>query len=164
MPVSLQLVQSGGVGMVTWSVQGLPPGLTCDSFGLIAGAPAPSGVAAHFITVTATDGNFASDTVSFTWTTMCRVPAVVGLRESEAVADLRAAGLSVGPHTLNSQCLDVAGAVITQSYPGDVLLPEATQVRLSVSTGRDRKTAIPASSSERGPRRGPGSRPRPQDA
>jgi beta-lactam-binding protein with PASTA domain len=75
--------------------------------------------------------------VEFTWTTVCRVPPVIGLGESEAVADLRAAGLRVGPHTLDNGCLAAAGVVIAQTYPADTLLPEATAARLTVSTGRD---------------------------
>jgi prepilin-type N-terminal cleavage/methylation domain-containing protein len=63
---SLQLKATGGVPPVTWSADGLPPGLSVTSTGLISGSPTAAG--AYAVTVTATDGAGLADSAAFTWT------------------------------------------------------------------------------------------------
>jgi prepilin-type N-terminal cleavage/methylation domain-containing protein len=63
---SLQLHATGGVAPVTWSADGLPPGLTVTSTGLISGSPTAAG--AYAVTATATDGAGLADSSAFTWT------------------------------------------------------------------------------------------------
>jgi hypothetical protein len=134
---SLQLTVIGGASPITWTVEGLPPGLTCNAVGLITGIPVISGAATHLVTASATDVNLATSTVSFIWTTQSQVPDVIGMREAQAVALVRAAGFNVGPHTLDNHCLDFAGNVIAQTHPGGALLPEGFEIRLTVSSGVD---------------------------
>ena len=96
-----------------------------------------SGAATHLVTASATDVNLAASTVAFTWTTQSQVPDVIGMREAQAIALVRAAGFNVGPHTLDNHCLDFAGNVIAQTHPGGALLPEGFEIRLTVSSGLD---------------------------
>jgi hypothetical protein len=135
--ISLQLTAMGGASPVTWTVEGLPPGLSCNEVGLITGMPVASGAATHLVTASATDANLAGSTVSFTWTTQAQVPDVIGMREAEAVALVRVAGFKVGPHALDNHCLDFAGNVIAQTHPGGAVLPEGFEIRLTVSSGLD---------------------------
>lgn len=141
----LQLTAIGGVGPITWAAEGLPPGLVCDANGLISGVPVASGVAAHPVTISATDANLTTSSVGFSWTTEAQVPDVRGMREADAAVLVRAAGLTVGPHTLDNHCLDVRGNVIAQTHPGGALLPEGFEIRLTVSSGlnNQHKPCIP---------------------
>jgi metallophosphoesterase (TIGR03767 family) len=136
---TLQLTAIGGTGPITWTVDGLPPGLSGNRDGLITGTPVAGGTAGHLVTATATDANLAADTVGFTWTTQSLVPDVIGLPEAQAVALMKAAGLRVGPHTLDNRCLDFAGNVVAQTYPGGTNLPENFEIRLTVSSGLNNK-------------------------
>ena len=52
---------------------------------------------------------------------------------------MRAAGLTVGPATLDNHCLGPAGRVVGQNHPAGAVLPEGTEIRLSVSTGLNNK-------------------------
>jgi hypothetical protein len=113
----------------------LPHGLTCTTTGPISGVPAPGGPALQFVTVTATDANLASGSASFSLTTAAQVPDVLGMKQVPAVAELRAAGFTNGPATLSNQCLGRAGFVVGLSHPAGVVLPEGTEIRLTVSTG-----------------------------
>jgi len=62
----LPLVASGGTAPYTWSVTGLPAGLTASSGGLVSGTPTTSGT--YSVTVTATDSVGGSGSATFTWT------------------------------------------------------------------------------------------------
>jgi metallophosphoesterase (TIGR03767 family) len=137
--ISLQLTAIGGASPIAWTVEGLPPGLSCNAAGLITGIPVASGAATHLVTASATDANLAASTVSFTWTTQSQVPDVIGMSEAQAVALVRAAGFKIGPHTLDNHCLDFAGNVIAQTHPGGALLPEGFEIRLTVSSGLDNR-------------------------
>jgi len=138
-PVTLQLLATGGTGQITWTADSLPHGLTCTTTGLISGVPAPGGPALQFVTLTATDANLASGSASFTWTTAAQVPDLLGMKQAPAVAELRAAGFADGPATLSNQCLGKAGSVVGQSHPASTVLPEGTEIRLTVSTGLNNK-------------------------
>lgn len=138
-PVTLQLLATGGTGQITWTADSLPHGLTCTTTGLISGVPAPGGPALQFVTLTATDANLASGSASFTWTTAAQVPDLLGMKQAPAVGELRAAGFTDGPATLSNQCLGKAGSVVGQSHPAGTVLPEGTEIRLTVSTGLNNK-------------------------
>jgi prepilin-type N-terminal cleavage/methylation domain-containing protein len=92
--VSTQLVASGGTLPRTWTVTGLPSGLTFAGTGLITGTPTTAGtytVAAH---VQDRDGN--SDDATFTWT----VTALPSLTSPGAQAFRTATAVSL-PITLS---------------------------------------------------------------
>jgi len=62
----LQLAASGGTSPYTWSVAGLPPGLTASTGGLVTGTPSAAGT--YTITATATDSVGGIGSTSFSWT------------------------------------------------------------------------------------------------
>jgi hypothetical protein len=62
----LQLAASGGTAPYTWSVTGLPAGLTAGSSGLVSGTPTTSGT--YSVTATATDSVGGTGSTTFTWT------------------------------------------------------------------------------------------------
>jgi hypothetical protein len=63
---SLQLISSGGAGVITWGGSQLPPGLTISAGGLISGTPTTVG--AYSLTVTATDTFGLIGSAVFNWT------------------------------------------------------------------------------------------------
>lgn len=137
--VFLQLTASGGAWPVTWAADGLPRGLTCSTTGLITGVPVTGGPATQFVTVSATDASLAAGTTGFRWTTAAQVPDLLGLTRTAAIAEVRTAGLTAGPVALDNQCLGPAGSVVGQNHPAGAVLPEGTEIRLSVSTGLNNK-------------------------
>lgn len=65
-PASLQILSSGGRLPLTWSVTGLPPGLSMTSGGLITGTPTTAGSSS--VKVTVTDRDSRTDDSTFAWT------------------------------------------------------------------------------------------------
>ncbi|BCJ32000.1 putative Ig domain-containing protein [Actinocatenispora sera] len=63
--VSLQLSASGGTAPYTWSVTGLPAGLSASSSGKITGSPTTAGTST--VKATATDAAGKTGTASFSW-------------------------------------------------------------------------------------------------
>jgi hypothetical protein len=138
-PASLQLLASGGAGPIVWTADSLPNGLACSTGGLITGVPVPGGPATQVVTVTATDANLTAGRTTFFWTTDAQVPDVLGMTQALAIAELHAAGLTVGAASKDNHCLGPAGTVVGQSHPAGAILPEGTEIRLSVSTGVNNK-------------------------
>ncbi|TWP44782.1 S8 family serine peptidase [Lentzea tibetensis] len=64
--VSLQLAATGGTSPYTWSVTGLPAGLSASSSGLISGTPTTAGTST--VTATVTDSAGKTGSASFSWT------------------------------------------------------------------------------------------------
>lgn len=62
----LQLAASGGTAPYTWSVAGLPPGLTASAGGLVTGTPTTTGT--YTVTATATDSVGGTGSTSISWT------------------------------------------------------------------------------------------------
>jgi beta-lactam-binding protein with PASTA domain len=89
--------------------------------------------------VSATDANLAAGTTAFRWTTAAQAPDLLGMAQAMAIAEARAAGLTVGRSTLDNHCLGPAGSVVGQSHPAGEVLPEGTEIRLSVATGLNTK-------------------------
>jgi prepilin-type N-terminal cleavage/methylation domain-containing protein len=71
--VSFQLVASGGTLPRTWTVGGLPTGVTSTAAGLVSGTPTTPGTYAVAAHVSDRDGN--SDDATFTWT-VAALPAL----------------------------------------------------------------------------------------
>jgi large repetitive protein len=71
---SASLAATGGTGGVTWSVSGLPGGLTATSAGAISGTPTASG--SFTVSVTATDSKGVTASKSYT-VTIAAVPLVI---------------------------------------------------------------------------------------
>ncbi|MEU0885314.1 S8 family serine peptidase [Lentzea sp. NPDC005914] len=65
-PVSLQLAATGGTPPYTWSVSGLPAGLSANASGAISGTPTTAGTST--VTATVTDSAGKTGTTTFTWT------------------------------------------------------------------------------------------------
>lgn len=63
--VSLQIVAAGGTLPRTWTLTGLPPGLTCTSAGLISGSPTTAGT--YTVSAHVRDRELKSDDATFTW-------------------------------------------------------------------------------------------------
>ena len=89
--------------------------------------------------MTATDINLTSGAAAFSWTTEAEVPDVLGMTQAQAVAEVGAAGLTVGPVSKDNHCLGPAGTVVGQSHPARQILPAGTEIRLNVSTGLNNK-------------------------
>jgi hypothetical protein len=64
--VSLQLAASGGTPPYTWSVSGLPAGLSASASGAISGTPTTAGTST--VTATVTDSAGKTGSATFTWT------------------------------------------------------------------------------------------------
>jgi prepilin-type N-terminal cleavage/methylation domain-containing protein len=64
--VSLQIVSTGGTVPLTWSVTGLPAGLTMSNAALVTGTPTTAGT--YSVTVKTTDKEKRNDDSTFTWT------------------------------------------------------------------------------------------------
>jgi PASTA domain len=76
---------------------------------------------------------------ALTWTILVTVPNVMGSSKQQAGAQLLNAHLTLGSVSLDNGCIDFAGYVLNQiPSPGD-LVPESTNVRLTVSSGLDQK-------------------------
>lgn len=63
---SLQITSTGGRLPLTWTVTGLPPGLTMSSSALISGTPTTAGT--YTVVVRVTDRDARTDDTTFTWT------------------------------------------------------------------------------------------------
>mgnify|MGYP003342865460 CR=1 FL=1 len=92
---SQQLVVSGAVGSVTWAIagiNGLPPGLSLSSNGIISGTPTTNGSYPFAISATDSTGNIATANftitigATFTITTTTLPNATVGVAYSQALA------------------------------------------------------------------------------
>jgi subtilisin family serine protease len=64
--VNLQLSATGGTPPYTWTVTGLPPGLSASTGGLITGAPTTAGT--YTVTATVSDSASKTGSATFTWT------------------------------------------------------------------------------------------------
>ncbi|SEO47012.1 TIGR03767 family metallophosphoesterase [Actinacidiphila rubida] len=119
----IALTATGAVGAVTWSAQGLPPGLSLDpAAGTITGIPTQAGT--YTVTATATDSLPESTTTTFTltvvayesWTTMTdhRVLAIPDLSTVYRDAPNSAAGFASASSFVHVD--------ITHTYVGDLII------------------------------------------
>jgi hypothetical protein len=130
--VSLSPSATGGQLPYTWSVTGLPAGLSANAAGQITGTVAPSPYT-NIVTITATDalGQHAAKTL--TWTVPAVVPDVRFFDQFSAEQMIIDAGLVVGYVGTLDDCVD-PGYVTSQSPHGGTQVPPGTQVSITVST------------------------------
>lgn len=132
---SVTLSATGGTAPYTWSVSGLPPGLTSQG-GTISGSPTTAG--SFPVSAVATDvTGERSGPVSFTWTVaVITVPDVTGLLVSTATGRLRAAGLGqpTQHNVVDANCNEPVGTVIGQVPAAGTTEPAGFVVHLEVET------------------------------
>jgi alpha-tubulin suppressor-like RCC1 family protein len=132
-PVNTSLSVSGGTGPYTWSITGLPPGLSGNAAGQIFGTPAPTGWTTWWVTATVTDSFGRSGLRSFTWTNVVLVPYLLGLSESQATSLITGSGL-VADVSYTHACVD-PGDVLNQNPSGGVAVGAGTTVHITVDSG-----------------------------
>jgi len=129
-PVSLDLFASGGTPGYTWTVTGLPPGLSASPAGHISGMP--SSGSSSTVTAQASDSHGRTSGFSFVWSFNARVPGVQGADQATAQNAIAAAGLS-STVSNNDDCAS-PGDVEIQNPLGGVSVPFGSSVQLTVST------------------------------
>jgi len=119
-----------GQAPYTWSVSGLPGGVTATPGGVI------SGVATGTVTVvaaTVTDALGQTSTQTFVWTpATTKVPALIGQDEATAKARVDAAGLDYYRHYTND--CSSPGDVVKQSPPAGETVGIGTEVDFWVAS------------------------------
>jgi hypothetical protein len=94
-PVSLQLRAASGVTPYTWSVTGLPSGLTWTPGGTISGTPDTAGP--NTVTATARDAAAATAVVTFSW----QIKALPRIRPIDDQTDTGGTTVSLQPSRTN---------------------------------------------------------------
>jgi hypothetical protein len=130
--ISLSPSATGGQPPYTWSVTGLPAGLSANTAGQITGTVAPSPYI-NIVTITATDAGGQHAAKTLTWTVPAIVPNVQFFDPFSAEQAIVAAGLVVGDGGTVNDCLD-PGNVASQSPHAGVQVPPGTQVFITIST------------------------------
>jgi hypothetical protein len=128
---SVALSVSGGTYPYTWTLSGLPPGLSVSADSIV-GSPVATG--SYAVTATATDATGErSNTISFSWTvTAIRVPDVYYSSFESASSSLQAAGLTPqAGGTIPTDDPAAGGLVVRQSPPAGTLVSQGTVVRLT---------------------------------
>jgi len=132
-PVDLSLFASGGAPTYTWTVTGLPAGLTASPAGRITGTPIRTNVASYTVNATVRDANNQTQSFSFPGTLSISVPNVFSYDQASAVALLTGTyGLPTTTHTI-SDCWS-PGDVENQSPAAGSAVAPGTTVRLTIST------------------------------
>jgi prepilin-type N-terminal cleavage/methylation domain-containing protein len=141
--VSLQLKSAGGVAPVTWSVVGLPPGLTMTSGGTITGTL--STVGTYDVTVTVTDAVGAKGSVTFPWTVNTRLTVTAPAAPASTVGT-----------NITSVVLDVAGGKPSYAWsatglpPGLALNSSAGLITGTPTTAGSYQVTVTVSDSDNG--------------
>ncbi|MFC3896616.1 S8 family serine peptidase [Lentzea rhizosphaerae] len=122
--VSLQLAASGGTSPYTWSVSGLPAGLSASASGAISGTPTTAGTST--VTATVTDSAGKTGSATFTWTVN---PVGGGCDAKTNSTPVTVGDLSTVTSTIAiSGCAGNASATssikvsITHTYKGDLVV------------------------------------------
>ncbi|MFJ5985083.1 S8 family peptidase [Lentzea sp. NPDC092896] len=138
---SLQLSASGGTAPYTWSVSGLPAGLSASASGAISGTPTTAGTSS--VTATVTDAANKTGTATFSWVVNAVGGSCDARTNSTPVAIPDQA--TVTSTIVVSGCAGAASATstikvsITHTYKGDLVVdlvaPDGTVVNLHNRTG-----------------------------
>jgi subtilisin family serine protease len=138
---SLQLAASGGTAPYTWSVSGLPAGLSASASGAISGTPTTAGTSS--VTATVTDAANKTGTATFSWV----VNAVGGSCDARtnstpvAIPDQATvtSTIVVSGCAGNASATSTIKVSITHTYKGDLVVdlvaPDGTVVNLHNRTG-----------------------------
>ncbi|MEU3643773.1 S8 family serine peptidase [Lentzea sp. NPDC034063] len=138
---SLQLSASGGTAPYTWSVSGLPAGLSASASGAISGTPTTAGTSS--VTATVTDAANKTGTATFSWV----VNAVGGSCDARtnstpvAIPDQATvtSTIVVSGCAGNASATSTIKVSITHTYKGDLVVdlvaPDGTVVNLHNRTG-----------------------------
>lgn len=130
---NVQLDAGGGARPYTWTVTGLPPGVSADATGRITGRASISGPWSRPVTATVTDTAHQRSTVTFTWRVVTVVPSVISEREADARTRLTGAGLVVPTASTTNNCVDT-GTVQLQSPSAGTVTDYGAVVNITVST------------------------------
>ncbi|SMC99152.1 Peptidase inhibitor I9 [Lentzea albidocapillata] len=138
---SLQLSASGGTSPYTWSVSGLPAGLSANASGAISGTPTTAGTST--VTATVTDAANKTGTATFSW-----VVSTVG---GSCDARTNSTPVRIPDNTTVTSTIVVSGCAgnasatasikvsITHTYKGDLVVdlvaPDGTVVNLHNRSG-----------------------------
>ncbi|SFQ97147.1 Serine protease, subtilisin family [Lentzea waywayandensis] len=138
---SLQLSASGGTAPYTWSVSGLPAGLSASASGAISGTPTTAGTSS--VTATVTDAANKTGTATFSWVVNAVGGSCDARTNSTPVAIPDQA--TVTSTIVVSGCAGNASATssikvsITHTYKGDLVVdliaPDGTVVNLHNRSG-----------------------------
>jgi hypothetical protein len=128
----IRLSATGGAQPYTWSISGLPGGLSFDtSTGQIAGFLTQPGN--FFVTYTVSDGMNAPVTNAFSLIVTLPVPDVGGTRQSAATNTIEAAGLAVGSvATVTVFDSSDGGRVMSQSPAAGTQVQLGSRVNLTI--------------------------------
>jgi Putative Ig domain/PASTA domain len=132
-PAALTLSATGGSRPYSWTVTGLPPGLTATAAGQISGTPAPGAAPSYAVTATVADANHQVGSTNFTWSVTAKVPELIGLHQGEAQGLIVAAGLTLGGVSVNDDCIS-PGEVTNQNPTGGGTALIGSPVRVTVSS------------------------------
>ncbi|MEV6717034.1 S8 family serine peptidase [Lentzea sp. NPDC051208] len=140
-PASLQLSASGGTAPYTWSVSGLPAGLSANASGAISGTPTTAGT--YSVTATVTDAANKTGTATFSW--------VVNAVGGSCDAKTNSTPVAIPDNTTVTSTIVVSGCAgnasatasikvsITHTYKGDLVVdlvaPDGTVVNLHNRSG-----------------------------
>ncbi|RDI21673.1 peptidase inhibitor I9 [Lentzea flaviverrucosa] len=140
-PASLQLSASGGTAPYSWSVSGLPAGLSANASGAISGTPTTAGT--YSVTATVTDAANKTGTATFSW--------VVNAVGGSCDAKTNSTPVAIPDNTTVTSTIVVSGCAgnasatasikvsITHTYKGDLVVdlvaPDGTVVNLHNRSG-----------------------------
>jgi hypothetical protein len=130
--VSLSPAATGGQPPYTWSVTGLPAGLSADAAGRITGRTV-LGAYTNIVTITVTDAGGQRASRSLTWTVPVVVPNVVSYGKTAAQQTITGAGLVAGDGGTTANCVD-PGSVARQSPAGGTQVRPGSSVLLTITT------------------------------
>jgi hypothetical protein len=132
-PAALNLIATGGARPYSWTIAGLPPGLSASTAGQISGSVAVGAGSNYRVTATAADVNHQLSSVVFNWTVTALVPNLRSLQLSDATSQIRNAGLILGRVSSTNSCID-AGSVMMQLPAGGSTAPIGSRVDLTMAT------------------------------
>jgi PASTA domain/Putative Ig domain len=131
-PAALSLIATGGTRPYSWTVTGLPPGLSANAAGQISGAPAVGAGPSYRVGATVWDVNHQFASIAFNWSVTAMVPNVLSEQLKDATSVIRDAGLTVGRASYTNNCVD-PGSVVIQHPTGGSTASIGSPVDITLS-------------------------------